>query len=74
MKELNLAELEQCCGVGVVISPAQVEEAVEAEINKVKEEILAKRYRFNAGLLMATVRSGFKAYFSVFRIRDPVPF
>jgi glutaminyl-tRNA synthetase len=59
LKELNLAELEECCGVGVVISPAQVEEAVEAEINKVKDEILAKRYRFNAGLLMATVRSGF---------------
>jgi glutaminyl-tRNA synthetase len=58
LKELNLAELEQCCGVGVVISPAQVEEAVEAEITKVNEEILAKRYRFNAGLLMATVRSG----------------
>ena len=57
MKDLNLAELESWCGVGVVISPAQVEEAVEAEITKVKEEILAKRYRFNSGLLMANVRS-----------------
>ncbi len=56
VQDLNLKELESCCGVGVVVTPAQVEEAVEAELAKVKEEILAKRYRFNTGLLMANVR------------------
>ena len=56
MQDLNLRELESVCGVGVVITPAQVEEAVESELAKVKEEVLAKRYRFNTGLLMANVR------------------
>ena len=55
-QDLNLSELEIWCGVGVVVTPGQVEEAVEAELAKVKEELLAKRYRFNTGLLMANVR------------------
>lgn len=59
-KDLDLKELESWCGVGVVITPAQVEEAVEAELAKVKEEVLAKRYRFNSGLLMANVRNQLK--------------
>ena len=38
-QDLNLSELEIWCGVGVVVTPGQVEEAVEAELAKVKEEI-----------------------------------
>ena len=33
--DVNISEFESNCGVGVVITPAQVEQAVELEINKV---------------------------------------
>lgn len=41
--KLNVAEFEESCGVGVVVSPEQIEEEVEKIINKHKTEILEKR-------------------------------
>lgn len=51
---------EEACGVGIVITPEQIEEAVEKLIKKHKEEIVEKRYRFNAGPLMQEVRNSLK--------------
>lgn len=56
IKEINTAQFEQFCGVGVVVTPEQIENAVEKLIKENKEEILEKRYRFNTGPLMQKVR------------------
>ncbi|KAJ2950521.1 hypothetical protein O0L34_g8765 [Tuta absoluta] len=54
---VNVAEFEKACGVGVVVTPEQVEQAVEKHMAKYKEELLEKRYRFNAGIVMQAVRA-----------------
>ncbi|KMQ96224.1 putative glutaminyl-trna synthetase [Lasius niger] len=54
---LNIAEFEEFCGVGVVVSPEQIEEEVEKIIKAHKNEIIEKRYRFNSGPLMQQVRN-----------------
>jgi len=55
--DVDISEFEQSCGVGVVVTPAQVEEAVEHEFSKVKDEVMEKRYRFNTGVMMSNVRN-----------------
>lgn len=57
---VNIAALKESCGVGINISPAEIEEAVEKTISKHKDEILDKRYRFNTGLLMLEVNAKLK--------------
>uniref|UniRef100_A0A3B4AG01 Glutamine--tRNA ligase n=1 Tax=Periophthalmus magnuspinnatus TaxID=409849 RepID=A0A3B4AG01_9GOBI len=57
---INQKEFEDDCGVGMVISPEQIEEAVESVIHKHKEQLLKERYRFNMGLLMGDARSALK--------------
>ena len=47
---------EKHCGVGIVVTPEEVERAVEEVIAKEKPTLLEKRYRFPAGMLMASVR------------------
>ncbi|XP_073425693.1 glutamine--tRNA ligase-like [Dendrobates tinctorius] len=57
---IDTADFERECGVGVTVTPEQIEEAVEAVIQKYKEQLLAERYRFNMGLLMGEARHGLK--------------
>ncbi|OXB66236.1 hypothetical protein ASZ78_000661 [Callipepla squamata] len=57
LEPLEPADFERACGVGVRVSPEQIEEAVEAVVSRHREELLAERYRFNTGLLMAEARS-----------------
>ena len=59
-EEVDLARLDEVAGVGVVISPEQVEEAVEKAIAEAKSDIVASRWRYNAGPLMGKVRSQLK--------------
>lgn len=54
---VKLDEFEKACGVGIVITPEQVEKSVEKYVKVVKDEILAKRYRYNSGLIMQNVRN-----------------
>ncbi|CAL1677652.1 unnamed protein product [Lasius platythorax] len=54
---LNIAEFEEFCGIGVVVSPEQIEEEVEKIIKAHENEIIEKRYRFNSGPLMQQVRN-----------------
>lgn len=58
--EIDIKKLEEKCGVGIVITPEQIETAVEDVICKFKDEIKLKRYRFNAGLIMQEVNSKLK--------------
>ncbi|XP_019746738.1 glutamine--tRNA ligase [Hippocampus comes] len=57
---LNHSEFNEACGVGVVITPEQIEDAVESVIKKHKEQLEKERYHFNMGLLMGELRSALK--------------
>uniref|UniRef100_A0A2K5RX67 glutamine--tRNA ligase n=1 Tax=Cebus imitator TaxID=2715852 RepID=A0A2K5RX67_CEBIM len=57
---IDTADFEQECGVGVTVTPEQIEEAVEAAINKHRPQLLVERYRFNVGLLMGEARAVLK--------------
>ncbi|KAI1893032.1 hypothetical protein AGOR_G00139710 [Albula goreensis] len=54
---MNVAEFETACGVGVVITPEQIEDSVEVVIKKHRDQLLKERYRFNMGLLMGEARA-----------------
>ncbi len=55
-KSVNVVEFEEACGVGIVVTPEEIEKEVESVLKANKEEILEKRYRFPVGMLMAEVR------------------
>ncbi|XP_067096005.1 glutamine--tRNA ligase [Osmerus mordax] len=57
---INQNEFESACGVGVVVTPEQIEDAVEVVIKKYKEELVMERYRFNMGLLMGEARAALR--------------
>uniref|UniRef100_A0A4W4DNB8 Glutamine--tRNA ligase n=1 Tax=Electrophorus electricus TaxID=8005 RepID=A0A4W4DNB8_ELEEL len=57
---LDEKAFESACGVGVVITPEEIEDTVEQIIRKHKEQLLSERYRFNMGLLMGEVRAAMK--------------
>ncbi|KAM4651239.1 glutamine--tRNA ligase [Discoglossus pictus] len=57
---IDAANFEKECGVGVTVTPEQIEEAVEAGIRKYKDQLLVERYRFNMGLLMGEARNKLK--------------
>lgn len=54
---VDMDAFEKACGVGVVVTPEQVEQAVEKHMAQYKAELLEKRYRFNAGIVMQAVRA-----------------
>ncbi|KOB76445.1 Uncharacterized protein OBRU01_02082 [Operophtera brumata] len=53
---VDVVAFEKACGVGVVVTPEQVEQAVEKQMAKYKQELLKKRYRFVSGTIMQAVR------------------
>nr|XP_033782100.1 glutamine--tRNA ligase [Geotrypetes seraphini] len=57
---INTVEFENECGVGVSVTPEEIEEAVEAAIQKYRAQLLMERYRFNMGMLMGEARSKLK--------------
>ncbi|XP_044597978.1 probable glutamine--tRNA ligase [Cotesia glomerata] len=57
---VNIREFEEACGVGVVVTPEQIEAAVEKAIKNHLDDIKEQRYRFNSGLLMAEIRAELK--------------
>ncbi|CAK1578394.1 unnamed protein product [Parnassius mnemosyne] len=54
---VDIAKFEAACGVGITITPEQIEQAVEKHMAKYKQELLEKRYRFNSGTIMQAVRA-----------------
>ncbi|XP_070490880.1 probable glutamine--tRNA ligase [Chironomus tepperi] len=54
---INVAELEKFCGVNVIVTPEEIDKAVEEIIKKNKSELIEQRYRFNVGKLLAEVRT-----------------
>lgn len=55
--KIDVAAFEKACGVGVIVTPEQVEQAVEKHMAKYKNELVEKRYRFNGGIVMQAVRA-----------------
>ncbi|XP_054718771.1 probable glutamine--tRNA ligase [Uloborus diversus] len=55
-KDVNVKEFEKQSGVGVSVSPEEIEKAVEKVISAHKQELVEKRYSYNTGLLMAEAR------------------
>lgn len=53
---VDTKELDKICGVGIVVSPEEIDRTVESLITKNKSEILEQRYRFNAFKIMQEVR------------------
>lgn len=56
INDVNIEKFEKFCGVGVVVTPSQIEAVVDQLIKTNKAELLTKRYKFNAGPLMQKVR------------------
>lgn len=54
---INVADLEQHCGVGIVVTPEEIDKAVEEILSKNKLELVDQRYRFNIGRILQEVRS-----------------
>ncbi|CAG7815652.1 unnamed protein product, partial [Allacma fusca] len=56
-EKLNEAAFEKACGVGINVTAEDIESAVKDTIDKQKDEIVERRYRFNIGKIMADIRS-----------------
>jgi glutaminyl-tRNA synthetase len=54
--KVDTSAFEVSCGVGVVVTPEQIEAAVEKAVEGVKAEIIEKRYRYPTGMIMGVVR------------------
>lgn len=52
LEPVDYEQFEAECGVGVIITPDQVEAAVEEVIAKHKDGLKEQRYRYNVGLIM----------------------
>ncbi|XP_058836407.1 probable glutamine--tRNA ligase [Topomyia yanbarensis] len=55
-KEVDVELFEKACGVGVVVTPEEIDRTVESAILRYKESIEEQRYRFNVGKLLAEIR------------------
>lgn len=49
-------ELDKFCGVGITVTPEEIDRAVETSIKKNKTAIVEQRYRFNVFKIMQEVR------------------
>eukprot|EP01133_Synstelium_polycarpum_P012925 gene12925-15182_t len=57
---LNVSEFESACGVGVVVTRAQVKDCVAAYLADHAADLAEKRYRINIGVYLANVRETLK--------------
>ncbi|KAM5311882.1 LOW QUALITY PROTEIN: glutamine--tRNA ligase-like [Glossophaga mutica] len=57
---IDTMDFEQECGVGITVTPEQIEEALEVAINRHWPQVLVERYHFNMGLLMGEAQAVLK--------------
>ncbi|KHJ85178.1 putative phage head-tail adaptor, partial [Oesophagostomum dentatum] len=55
--KVEVPAFEKACGVGVVVTPDQIEDVVTEVIEKYKNQMIADRYTFNVGKVLGEVRS-----------------
>lgn len=51
-ENINTLEFEKSSGVGVTVTPEEIERVVEKIVSANKNELIEKRYSFNIGTLM----------------------
>lgn len=51
-KNIDIPEFEKSSGVGVTVTPEEIEKVVEKIISANKNDLIEKRYSFNIGTLM----------------------
>lgn len=56
-KVVDVPALEKACGVGVVVTPEEIDRSVEGVVGKHKQDLVAQRYRFPIGKILAEVRA-----------------
>lgn len=54
--DINIGAFEKHCGVGIVVTPEEIDRCVEASIARNKAALIEQRYRFNLAKLMMEVR------------------
>lgn len=57
---LDKGKFEEECGIGVVVSKAQIEKTVSEAIDKVKANLLKERYNYSLTNLLASLRQNLK--------------
>ncbi|XP_011203729.2 probable glutamine--tRNA ligase [Bactrocera dorsalis] len=57
---VNLKEFDEFCGVGVIVTPEEIERIVQEQIKLHKDVLLEQRYHFNAFKIMQEVRAQLK--------------
>lgn len=60
LEPVDREKFETECGVGVIVTPDQVEAAVEDVIGNYKTALLEQRYKFNMGTIMGEARKKLK--------------
>lgn len=56
-KQIDTQALEKTCGVGIVVTPEEIDRTVSSVLQKNKDSIVIQRYRSNVGKLMGEVLS-----------------
>uniref|UniRef100_A0A8R1DXH1 Probable glutamine--tRNA ligase n=1 Tax=Caenorhabditis japonica TaxID=281687 RepID=A0A8R1DXH1_CAEJA len=56
VKGVEVADFEKACGVGIVVTIDDIEDAVTKVFSKYKDQIVAERYAFNVGKLLGELR------------------
>lgn len=57
---VDIAAFEQASGIGILVTPEEIEAAVETVVKKHKEELIEKRYTVSMGALLNEVKSVLK--------------
>lgn len=55
-RDVDVAEFEKACGVGIVVTAEEIDRAVEKAIGSRKDDIVQQRYRYNVGKMLEEIR------------------
>ncbi|GMS95613.1 hypothetical protein PENTCL1PPCAC_17788, partial [Pristionchus entomophagus] len=58
--DLNVAELEKECGVGIVVTADEMEHTIKSVIGSYKDKLVADRYQFPIGKILGDARAKLK--------------
>ncbi|XP_059178645.1 glutamine--tRNA ligase-like [Physella acuta] len=58
--DVNLKSFDEACGVGVVVTPEEIEAAVEEVIKKHKDALIEKRYHYVTGPMLGEIKAKIK--------------
>lgn len=57
---INTEEFERECGVGIIVTPEEIEHHVQQQVNKYRDVLLDQRYRFNTFKIMQDLKDQLK--------------